>query len=133
VVGAGLSRNVSKSMPLMHDLLPTATNVIRARSEKLMDRLRRLGDDLELWMSFLAQSPPWLDEADGLYNQSMFVRTASALGREVYRRQNYALQEKPEQWLLDLVTKWQMGRPNPRQRCSCVINPLDDPIGRSKG
>jgi hypothetical protein len=97
-------------MPLMSDLLPVAATAVRTRSPSLAIRLERLGADLELWMSYLAQSPPWLPDADGLYNQSIFARVASALAKEIVLRQNHALQKPPRPWLIDLVTTWHKRR-----------------------
>jgi hypothetical protein len=45
-------------MPVMKDFLPVAAKEIRGRSKKLLAQLERLGDNVELWMSYLAQSPP---------------------------------------------------------------------------
>jgi len=93
-------------MPLMKDLLPVAARVIRGRSKNLLAQLERLGDNIELWMSYLAQSPPWLSDADGLYNQSVFARLSRAIAEEVFDRQNAALARPAPPWLLDLVRKW---------------------------
>lgn len=90
----------------MLDLLPAAARVVRARSKPLLIRLERLGNNFELWMSYLAQSPPWLSDADGLYNQSIFARLSNVVAELVLERQNAALTTAAPPWLLDLVRTW---------------------------
>jgi hypothetical protein len=93
-------------MPLLTDLIPLAERVVRSRSPKLLRTLKRLGNNIELWMSYVAQPQPWLEDADGLYNQSMFARLATAIAHEILRLQNDAVQSPPPKWLTDLVGLW---------------------------
>ncbi len=57
-------------------------------------------------MSYLAQPHPWLSDADGLYNQSIFSRISEEIAAEVLRRQNLALAAPPPDWLLNLIRVW---------------------------
>jgi hypothetical protein len=61
-------------------------------------------------MSYVAQPHPWLEDADALYNQSVFARLAKAIATEVLRRQNIAVQSPPPKWLTDLVGIWHVNR-----------------------
>ena len=43
-------------MPVLSDLVPIAERVVKGRSRNLLAVLKLLGPDIELWMSYLAQS-----------------------------------------------------------------------------
>jgi hypothetical protein len=110
LVGAGFSRCIAAAMPLLADLIPVAERVVGARSPKLLRRLQRLGPNIELWMSYVAQPHPWLDDADALYNQSIFARLSTEIAKEVLSKQNIAVQSAPPTWLSDLVGIWHANR-----------------------
>src|SRR5712692_8039795 len=110
VVGAGMARCISPHMPLLDDLREPVARVVRRRSERLLGTLERLGDNVELWMSYLAQPHPWLSDADTLYNQSIFARVSEEIASVVRRRQDLATSTPPPNWLTKLTANWHADR-----------------------
>ncbi len=106
LVGAGLSRSISRHMPLMRDLIPAARKAIGRRSGRLPRILPLLGEDIEMWLSYLSQPHPWLDPERALYHQSVFTELSRVLAREILLHQNKATAKGPPKWLALLVEKW---------------------------
>src|ERR1019366_6423058 len=81
ILGAGFSRAISESMPLMKDLDSKVADRLGA------DTYRRISSsfdgDLELAMTFLAQGHPWLKESDRLRNRALFLEASTAIAREI--------------------------------------------------
>jgi hypothetical protein len=91
----------------MPDLLDPIRKAVKGRhSRRLEESLPLLGDDLELWLSYLAQPYPWLDAETTLYYQSVFLQLSAVLAREVLRAQNEATKKRAPGWLLALTQKW---------------------------
>ena len=76
ILGAGFSKSVNDAMPVMRDLSDEIIPAIRQRDPVFANRLEDLGANVELWMSYLSQSQPWLTQEDIHYNLSMatFIR-----------------------------------------------------------
>ena len=71
ILGAGFSKAVNDTMPVMHDLTDEILRTIRQRDPAFAKRLEDLGSNVELWMSYLSQNQPWLSEEDIYHNLSM--------------------------------------------------------------
>ena len=59
ILGAGFSKAIYSSMPTMAEL----SSAILENREKVdlpVAALLRLGNNIELWMTYLSQSQPWL-------------------------------------------------------------------------
>jgi hypothetical protein len=69
LLGAGFSRAVFNGMPLMKEL----SEGLRKTIHPINRRLLRSEDDLEMWLTYLAQSHPWLTEAQNLRNRAQFL------------------------------------------------------------
>lgn len=99
LAGAGLSRAVDKSMPLMPDLVKD----LQAAMDLPPDTLRPFGGDLEAWLSYLSTSQPWNTDLQDLRNQALFLEASRALREIVATHESRVLRAKPPTWLTRLV------------------------------
>jgi hypothetical protein len=90
----------------MADLLPTVRKAVASRSGRLQKLLPLLGDDIEMWLSYLSQPHPWLDTERALYHQSVFAQLSKVIAREILRHQNMATSKAAPKWLPVLIDKW---------------------------
>ena len=67
LLGAGFSKAVSDDMPLLQEL----SSQIRGRLSDLPESLSTLGDNIEIWLSYLSQPHPWLRESENLRNRAL--------------------------------------------------------------
>lgn len=102
LLGAGFSRAVNGRMPLLSDL-----------AEGVLDKLsldprvlEPFGNDLEQWLSYLAQEQPWLSDADNLRNQAQFLEVAAAISSAIRDAERRAAEEPMPTWLTRLVWSW---------------------------
>lgn len=101
LVGAGLSRAISDSMPLLRDL----------SAEVFPEDLRRtltetLGPDFESQITYLAQDHPWMTAAEALRNRAQFLDSSKEIAKLLLRRQREALSQPIKLWLPRLISAW---------------------------
>jgi hypothetical protein len=101
VLGAGFSRAISPSMPLLSDL-----------AQALMEPAEFLsfGGSLEQWLSFLAEDHPWLTSAENARQHATFLQQSSKLAAQVRVAQASAVAEGLPTWLAQLIDLWHRGR-----------------------
>ncbi len=75
LLGAGFSKAVHASMPLMNQLGPVVLKRLRLREEELTP----FRGDVEMWLSYLSDRQPWDTEDVGLTNRGRFVRASGAV------------------------------------------------------
>lgn len=101
VLGAGFSRAISPSMPLLSDL----AQVLMEPAEFLS-----FGGSVEQWLSFLAEDHPWLKPAENARQHALFLQQSSRLAAQVRAAQASAVAEGLPTWLAQLVDLWHRGR-----------------------
>jgi hypothetical protein len=106
LLGAGFSRAISSEMPVMNEL----SQLVRARLDEngrpLPPETVAFGDDIERWLSYLAEPMPWLDEASGWRNRAAFVDVSQEVGRVLSERQRVAVETAQPSWLQPLADYW---------------------------
>ena len=102
LLGAGFSRAVDDAMPLLNDLAQQIIPELPVPH----DVLAPFNEDLEQWMSFLAQDQPWLDDSTNLQNQALFRQAAIAVARVISKSEHTALRKPVPTWLLRLALHW---------------------------
>jgi hypothetical protein len=103
-LGAGFSKAVHDSMPLLGELGPEV--VRRLDQADLPTRVRSNPADFELWLSYLAGEQPWLDEAQRLRNRAAFVAASRVLASVIGEREAIARSQPMPPWLRSLVARW---------------------------
>ena len=124
VLGAGFSKAASERvaeadrLPLLWELRPLVETWLRAN--KLpdppfpADRFPMVGGtdvDVERWLSFLAQPPPWVGPADSKRCHAAFLDMSLAIASVIRNQQQHVLDVPPVDWLPKLVEKWNGAQP----------------------
>ena len=101
VIGAGFSKAISHEMPLLVDLSQEVGQHIKLPSEAVS-----LGNNLELWLSYLYQTQPWLSESENLRNRSLALDISGEVAKVIEQRTALALDSICPQWLYKLLSYW---------------------------
>jgi hypothetical protein len=119
ILGAGFSKAICEHMPLLNDLYP-ATLAYRLAHGQHVDLgtekdddtgSPRVVEDLELFLSFLAQEQPWLTEAENFRNRAEFLEVSRAIAAIILDSQNLAVRDDMPHWLADLIRAWHRDQP----------------------
>lgn len=104
ILGAGFSKAVRDAMPTLRELSERILPELWNRDSELADRLTRMGSNVELWMSYLSQSQPWLSVEQNQYNLSF-----TGVIRKLIHSHIVDLVSKTNTvpgWMTRLVYKW---------------------------
>lgn len=108
VLGAGFSRAISKSMPLLNEL---GQELERRLDKRTLPHDTRLPiEDFENWLSFLAEDQPWLTEEEHLRHRATFLSASRVICEVIYERELAARRSAPPDWLRALVARWHEDR-----------------------
>ena len=134
ILGAGFSKAINPLMPTMQELTDAVGERIATLAryagegfritlpsplKDLEDESKELEKNVELWMTYLAQSQPWLDEVANRYNQAVAVQIREHIRRFVDDRTwrsmtpTAILSDHPStkpQWLNSLIQQWHDNR-----------------------
>ena len=106
ILGAGFSKAIADQMPTMVELgvevrqrLAEATDLASAIPESL-------GDNIELWMTYLSQPQPWLREPELDLHRSLGGRVRESIAAVIEERTVLASETRPPEWLRRLILAW---------------------------
>ncbi len=102
LLGAGFSKAISDEMPLLSEL----SGQIKARGLDLPSHLTTLGDNLEVWLSYLSQPHPWLRESMNLKNQAMALEISELIKEVLDEKERLAIVKDCPSWLQKLTKAW---------------------------
>lgn len=85
--------------------MPGLVEAIACAGNVEVDNLRRFGDDLEQWLSFLSVDQPWLSAEENYANRSTFLRLTHEVQQHIVAAEASAISTPPPDWLLRFV--WQ--------------------------
>jgi hypothetical protein len=74
------------------------------------EELSALGNDVERWLSFLADPAPWLSDTERQRNIATFAEVADTLAEILVTAQTRAAVNDPSAWLVPLVRYWDATR-----------------------
>ena len=121
VLGAGFSQAIAQALPTLAELGQAVVQVLarEQQEDKELGRVVLSGSaareithglvptgDLERWLSYLADPPPFLDEPERYFNLGLFSHVARVVVREIESRQRQALAATMPPWLARLVRLW---------------------------
>ncbi|MEO8596440.1 MAG: hypothetical protein ABI759_24185 [Candidatus Solibacter sp.] len=104
LLGAGFSRAIASEMPLLGDLNRAVWTKVRLPDEKTF--LNSFGGDIELILTYLAQSHPWMSEAENLRNRALFLDLSGAVRDVLVEAMRSAAERPCPQWLTSLINYW---------------------------
>ena len=102
LLGAGFSKAVSDDMPLLKEL----SGQIRCRRSDLPESLLTLGDNIEIWLSYLSQPHPWLRESENLRNRALALEITEEIKKVLDKKEQLVIQDECPSWLLTLTQHW---------------------------
>ena len=113
ILGAGFSKAIYQDMPTMEDLSDQVLrNLEQTLAPSTLDELRNLGKNIELWMTYLSQAQPWLQD----YETDLNLATARQIRKQIKEiiddHTLSAAQSGPPYWLCVLIRLWHDQRAN---------------------
>ena len=102
LLGAGFSKAISDEMPLLSEL----SGQIKNRGLDFQSPLTTLGDNLEVWLSYLSQPHPWLRESVNLKNQAMALEITEHIKDVLNEKERLAMRKDCPSWLQKLTKIW---------------------------
>jgi len=104
LLGAGFSKAISKHMLLLAEL----SRKVRSRTSPSADSpiWDMFEDDLEMWLTYLSQSHPWLSESENLRSRALFLDLSRDIADELEGCEHLATQNFPPDWLSNLICWW---------------------------
>lgn len=102
LLGAGFSRAVSDNMPLLQEL----SSQIRERLSDLPESLSTIGNNIEIWLSYLSQPHPWLRESENLRNRALALEITEEIEKVLDEKEQLVVLDKCPSWLLTLTQHW---------------------------
>lgn len=106
VLGAGFSKAINESMPLVSELLGPLDAVLANHTGCTYPATR----DVELLLSSIAVDQPFLDEGQNLRNRALFADVTKWLAHHIFEHQHAALRQTVPDWLGKLVVAWHKRR-----------------------
>ena len=103
ILGAGFSKAIDDSMPTMAEL---SSAVLEKVGKNQLAELARLGNNIELWMTYLSQSQPWLKTPENDRNKAFAGQLREQIKEIIDDRTTSAAQSKPPDWLSRLIRSW---------------------------
>ena len=105
ILGAGFSKAISASMPTMAEL----SSAILENREKVglpVAELARLDNNIELWMTYLSQSQPWLKTPENDRNKAFAGQLREQIKEIIDDRTRSAARSDSPDWLKCLIRAW---------------------------
>lgn len=108
ILGAGFSSYASSQIDSSSKPLPTLSQLssIIDAEVNVPDVVKRLGDDLELWLTYLARPQPWIKAPEATSNHAAFLTLGRAIATHIDGALVPFLNNDPPHWLDQLVRRW---------------------------
>ena len=106
ILGAGFSKAIAMQMPTMAELgaeVRERLAEVTSLSSAIPDSL---GDNIELWMTYLSQPQPWLREPDIDLHRSLGGRIRQSIAAVIEDRTAQASASLAPDWLCRLILSW---------------------------
>jgi hypothetical protein len=108
LLGAGFSKAIHDAMPSLGEL----SVEVRKLVDQLPPPLPALGSNVELWLTYLSQPQPWLNERQTLTNKALFLEMTEKIRDVLDNRTDTVLQTPCPAWLTKLVEGyWHKAKP----------------------
>ena len=106
ILGAGFSKAIAMQMPTMVELgaeVRERLAEVPSLSSAIPDSL---GDNIELWMTYLSQPQPWLREPDIYLHRSLGGRIRRSIAAVIEEHTAQASASLAPDWLRRLILSW---------------------------
>ena len=106
VLGAGFSKAIHEGMPTIDELSTEVLRRLRKLGSPVLPVLDNLGNNIELWMTYLSQSQPWLKNYENDRNRSIAGRIRQQIKEIINERTSRAAHSVAPDWLNNLIKSW---------------------------
>ena len=103
ILGAGFSKAINCRMPTMDEL---SSAVLENIDSGVPNLLHNLSNNIELWMTYLSQSQPWLKASDNYLNKAFAGQLRKKIEEIIHDRTTVASRSNPPAWLNRLIRSW---------------------------
>ena len=110
ILGAGFSKAINSSMPTMDELSTEVISRIENSPFPIQNTLYQLGTNIELWMTYLSQSQPWLREEHHFRNKALATEIRRHINDIISECAKSAMESPPPEWLKSLIEEWHSRR-----------------------
>ena len=114
ILGAGFSKAIHSKMPIMDELSTEVINRLRKLDFPVPPALEKLGNNIELWMTYLSQRQPWLKNHNNDYNQAVTGYIRQQIKEIIDERTSIATLSEAPQGLNCLIKSW-------HKQCATII------------
>ena len=125
ILGAGFSKAINSSMPTMEELSRKVIAKLNDSPFPIHEKLYRLGDNIESWMTYLSQPQPWLPEEDHLRNKALATEIRRHISDIISDLTMLSMESPAPEWLPSLIEHWHL------QRCTVITLNYDTLIERA--
>lgn len=106
ILGAGFSKAIATQMPTMAELGVKVRERLADDANLAAAIPASLGDNIELWMTYLSQPQPWLREPDIDLHRSLAGRIRQSIADVINERTLSASVSPAPDWLGRLILAW---------------------------
>lgn len=106
LLGAGFSKATNIIMPTLKELSIEVKNLMNNTKNSFPSPLLELGDNIELWLTYLSQSQPWLKEHNNLENKALYLKMVETIGDILDKATETTIKSEEPDWLRSLIHYW---------------------------
>ena len=106
ILGAGFSKAIATQMPTMVELGAEVREKLAEVTDLSSAIPDSLGDNIELWMTYLSQPQPWLREPTIDLHRSLGGRIRQSIAAVIEERTAQASASLAPDWLCRLIRSW---------------------------
>ncbi|WP_405813835.1 SIR2 family protein [Streptomyces sp. NBC_01390] len=106
ILGAGFSKAINPLMPTLYQLTDSVKEAFHGRGIDISDDLAGFGNDLERWLSSLADPGPWLTVAEKMRNRAQFIEVSDDIAQSITALELRVAHNAAPSWLGPLVQYW---------------------------
>ena len=115
ILGAGFSKAINVAMPTMKELSEEVITKLESSPFPIQDTLYAMGKNVELWMTYLSQQQPWLNEEHHHRNLALAADILAADIRRhicdvIITRTKTSIESPIPEWLTSLINQWHSQR-----------------------
>ena len=106
ILGSGFSKAIYSEMPTIAELSTEVMSSLNRGGQPIPPALAKLGNNIELWMTYLSQRQPWLEIYEQDYNRSLVGRIREEITSIIDNRISRATKSAAPEWLIELIRAW---------------------------
>ena len=110
ILGAGFSKAINGAMPTMDELSTEVIARLKKSPFQIQDTLHQLGNNIELWMTYLSQPQPWLKDEHHLRNKALATEIRGHINSIISERTKLSMEVPAPEWLTSLIKEWHSKR-----------------------